>query len=273
MKKVKYLRQIPACSIIVCFLLISNQLSIGQSLDDYSTGKDAYYGNGHWGFSLSGSNLSNSKAPNPSSHQVSGLTMKIDFRRYHLDHGGKRLFFQNKTIGDMLFILGKEIRKGTGAERAENSTLGTGLIGWTSWGWNVMSKPKSAFAVGFNLNDYIVGSTYIYTDGNGQPLSPVTLEPQGYYWAGGPSFFFDYQISDDLSLQSFVSYSLAFWRPVSLDYATVDNAYAKPHFGQLNVELHTRFHLYGGLDYVTLVNRGDLPNSTKRFDILIGYQF
>lgn len=183
------------------------------------------------------------------------------------------MFFQNKTIGDAIFILGKEITTGKGAERSETSTVTTGLIGWTSWGWNVIDRPKSSFALGFNLNDYIIGATYIYTDPFGQPLSPVTTEPQGYYWAGGPSFFFDYQISEKLNLQSFASYSLAFWRPVSLSYAVEDKSYAKPHFVQFNVELHTPFHLYGGVDFTSLINRGDLPNSTKRFDLLVGYQF
>ncbi|MBL7873092.1 MAG: hypothetical protein JNM78_15855 [Cyclobacteriaceae bacterium] len=248
-------------------------ISSAQTLDDFNVGKNEYYGNGHWGLALSFSSLSNSAAPNPSSHRVTGFTLKIDYKKYNLGKGGKRMFFQNKTIGDMIFILGSEITSGKGAERAENSALSTGLIGWTSWGWNVLANGKSSVAIGFNLNDYILGSTYVYTDAQGQKLSPITTEPQGYYWGGGPSLFFDYQISEKLNLQSFASYSFSFWRPVSLDYATKDNSYEKPHFMEFNVELQTKFQVYGGVDFTTLINRGDLPNRTKRFDIIVGYRF
>lgn len=259
--------------LVVCVTIVSCHTAAAQSLSDFSISKNPYYENTHWGFTLSFSNLSNSEAPNPSSHRVSGVTMKIDYRKYGLGKGGKRMFFQNKTIGDAIFILGSEIISGKGAERSETSTITTGLIGWTSWGWNLTDAAKSSLAVGFNLNDYLIGSTYIYTDALGQPQTPITTEPQGYYWAGGPSVFFDYQISEKLNLQSFASYSLAFWRPVSLSYAQEDKSYPKPHLVQVNLELHTPFHLYGGIDFTTLVNRGDLPNSTKRLDILIGYQF
>jgi hypothetical protein len=257
----------------LCGMLFLNNISSAQSLGDFSVGKNEYYGNGHWGFALGFTSLSNSAAPNPSAHSMSGFALKIDYKKYNFEKGGKRMFYQNKIIGDMIFILGSEIKSGKGAERAENSALGTGFIGWTSWGWNIVVKDKAALALGFNLNDYIIGSTYVYTNAQGQKQSPITTEPQGYYWAGGPSLFFDYQISENLNLQSFASYSLSFWRAVSLSYAQKDNSYEKPHFLEFNAELQTKFHLYGGIDFTTLINRGDLPNSTKRFDIFVGYRF
>lgn len=257
---------------LLVFLMSAQNLA-AQSLADFNVGKNEYYGNGHWGFALSLSHLSNSDAPNPSAHNVTGLALKIDYKKYNLEKGGKRFFFQNKTIGDALFILGSEIATGKGAERAENSTISTGLIGWSSWGWNLVATDKATFAIGFNLNDYIIGSTYIYTNAQGQKQTPVTTEPQGYYWGGGPSFFFDYQISENLNLQTFAGYTMSFWRAVSLSYADKDNNYPKPHIAELNVELQTKFHLYGGFDYTTLINRGNLPNNTKRFDIIVGYRF
>lgn len=245
-----------------------------QSLESFKNGKDEFYdGFGHWGFSLSISNLSNPAAPNPDAHSMTGLTLKIDYKKYSFEKGSRHMFFQNKTIGDLLFILGSEISSGKGAERSESSTISTGLIGWTSWGWNLVGKEKASVALGFNLNDYIIGSTYIYSDSQGQLQSPLTTEPQGYYWGGGPSLFFDYAISEKLVLQTFAAYSLAFWRPVSLSYAQEDKSYPKPNFLHLNAEIQTSFHLYGGVDFTSLINRGDLPNDTKRVDIIIGYRF
>jgi hypothetical protein len=259
--------------LFLCGIFFPKINTFAQSLADFSVGKNEYYGNGHWGFALSISSLSNSAAPNPSVHSITGLALKVDYKKYNLEKGGKRMFFQNKTIGDALFILGSEITSGKGAERGENSTITTGLIGWTSWGWNIVAKDKATVALGFNLNDYIIGSTYVYTNAQGQKQTPITTEPQGYYWAGGPSLFFDYQISENLNLQTFAAYSLSFWRAVSLSYAEKDNSYAKPHFLEFNAELQTKFHLYGGIDFTTLINRGDLPNSTKRFDVIVGYRF
>lgn len=263
--------------IFLCFFILLCLFSISlsaQSLDGFKNGKDVFYdGYGHWGFSLSISSLSNPAAPNPDAHSITGLALKIDYKKYSAEKGGRHMFFQNKTIGDLLFILGSEIRNDKGAERGENSALTTGLIGWTSWGWNLIGKEKTSLAFGFNLNDYIIGSTYVYTNSQGQPQTPITTEPQGYYWGGGPSVFFDYALSEKLTLQTFASYSLAFWRPVSLSYAQEDKSYPKPHFFQLNAEIQTSFHLYGGVDFTSLINRGDLPNDTKRIDFIVGYRF
>jgi len=263
-------------STIIFLFVVScnNPFIFAQTLESFKNGKNEFYdGSGHWGFALSVSRLSNPVAPNPEAHSITGLAKKIDFKKYNFDKGGRRFYFQNKTIGDLLFTLGSEIQKDKGAERGENSALTTGLIGWTSWGWNVLAKPKSALALGFNINDYILGSTYIYTDTQGNKQTPITTEPQGYYWSGGPSLFLDYAISETLVLQAFAGYSFAFWRPVSLSYAQEDKAYPKPQFLHLNAELQTKFHLYGGIDFTSLINRGDLPNDTKRFDIIVGYRF
>jgi hypothetical protein len=256
------------------FILMCQFSLSGQSLESFKNGKDEFYdGYGHWGFSLSLSNLSNPAAPNSEAHNITGLALKIDYKKYSYEKGARHMFFQNKTIGDLLFILGSEISSDKGAERSESSTISTGLIGWTSWGWNILGKEKTSLAFGFNLNDYIIGSTYVYKDSQGQNQTPITTEPQGYYWGGGPSLFFDYALSEKLVLQTFASYSLTFWRPVSLSYAQEDNSYPKPHVFQLNAEIQTSFHLYGGVDFTSLINRGDLPNDTKRIDFIVGYRF
>jgi hypothetical protein len=121
--------------IVQCCLLVSilsgttcSKLS-AQSLSEYKVGKEEFFDNGHWGFALSFSNMSNAVAPNPSSHSVSALSMKIDFKKYRFGSGKRRFYFQNKTIGDLLTLLGNR-DKG----RGENSALTTGLIGWSSWG-------------------------------------------------------------------------------------------------------------------------------------------
>ncbi|MBX2899105.1 MAG: hypothetical protein KF775_05630 [Cyclobacteriaceae bacterium] len=254
------------------FVVLCCSATQAQNLADFQLGKNDFYDEGHWGFALSYSAITNRQAPSPDNHNASGFAMKIDWKKYRAGSGERRFFYQNKSLGDMIFVLGSEIRRGTGVERGENSAL-SNLVGWSSWGWNVVSSSKLNVAAGFNLNDYMIGSTYIYRTGQ-VAQSPVTLEPQGYYWGGGPSAFVDYLVNDKLMIQGFAAYSIAGWRAVSVSYATVDNNYPKPHFLHLNLELQSNlFHLYGGIEYCRLINRGDIPNNTTRFDLIIGYRF
>ncbi|MFN3841546.1 MAG: hypothetical protein ACK4RF_12645 [Cyclobacteriaceae bacterium] len=251
----------------------------GQSLQEFKNGKEPFYkekgsigDHGTWGFALSFSNLSNPVAPNSNAHNITKLSMRMDYKRYRNEKGKPRMFYQNKSLGDVFVILGSELKNHTGVDQKEGSTIST-FIGWTSWGWNMLAKDRAMIAMGFNINDYIVGTRYYYRDVNGGIISQETKEPQGLYYGIGPSVFFDYAISEKVILQTLTSYTATFWRPVSLSYATVDKSYPKPHFLHLNAELQTSFKLFVGFDVAVLLNRGDLPNDTRRIDLLIGYRF
>lgn len=253
--------------------------AIGQSLPEFKNGKEQFYkekgsigDHGNWGFALSASTLSNPAAPNSDAHSITKLSMRMDYKRYRKEKGKPRMFYQNKSLGDVITILGSELKNNTGVEQKEGSTVST-FIGWTSWGWNVLAKDRAMIALGFNINDYIVGTRYYYRDINGGIISQETNEPQGLYYGSGLSVFFDYALSQKVILQTLTSYTASFWRPVSLSYATVDSSYPKPHFLHLNAELQTSFKVFVGFDYTIMLNRGDLPNDTRRLDLLIGYRF
>jgi hypothetical protein len=137
----------------------------------------------------------------------------------------------------------------------------------------LVAKQRTAIALGFNINDYIVGSTYVYTNPQGQKQSPVTNEPQGNYWGAGPTLFADVSLSEKLVLHVFSAYSISLLRTTSVEYAIEDNSYPKPHFLHFNAELQTRGHLYAGVDFTALLNQGNNPNATQRIDLLVGYRF
>lgn len=257
------------------YLCLSTAGVFSQSLEDFKLGKENFYlekggykNSDKFAVALSISSLANPAAPNPDAHNRTAPAMRIDWKRYHIGKGRSRRFFQNKSIGDLLTLLGRP----KGVNREEGSSFST-FIGWASWGWNIIAKDRHMFALGFNVNDYVVGSTCIYTDTFGNPLSPVTQEPQGLYYGSGPSLFYDFAISEKMILQVHTAYTATFWRPISLSYAQEDKSYPKPHFYHLNAELQTSFKLFVGFDFSMLINRGDLPNDTRRLDLLIGYRF
>lgn len=242
-----------------------------QSFIDFDKQKRPFYDEPHFGFSLSYTMMSNPDAPYPEAHRQNGPTLQLYYKKYNLDKGDTRMFWQNKILGDLLFLLGKKIATDKGVTREEGSVL-SDLIGSTSWGWNLNESNRISTALGFNLNDYIIGATY-FERFNGEPVNGSTKEPQGYYWATGPSLFVDYVISNQLVLQTFASYSFSLFKAVSVSDAANDKSYPKPHFVHLNVELQSSIRLYGGLDYTWLINRGDLPNKTRRLDIILGFRF
>lgn len=255
----------------VLFMLFLSYRSFSQSFTDFDKQKSAYYDEPHFGFSLAYTSMSNPDAPYHEVHRQSGFTMQIYYKKYNLDKGDTRMYWQNKSIGDLLNLLVREIQTDKGAEREEGSVL-SDLIGKTSWGWNVNNARRLSTAVGFNLNDYIIGATYAERF-NGEPVNLKTSEPQGYYWATGPSVFVDYVLTNDLVLQAFASYSLSMFRAVSVSNAVKDKSYPKPHFANINIELQTSLRLYGGIDYTWLINRGALPNKTRRLDVVVGFRF
>ncbi|MCK6616667.1 MAG: hypothetical protein L6Q51_03395 [Cyclobacteriaceae bacterium] len=264
--------------LLACFFMLTYTV-IGQSLQEFKNGKEPFYkekggigDHGTWGFALSVSNLSNPAAPNSNAHNITKLSMRMDYKRYRKEKGKSRMFYQNKSLGDVFTILGSELSSNTGVDQKEGSTIST-FIGWSSWGWNVLVKEKAMVAMGFNINDYVVGTRYYYRDINGGIISQESKEPQGLYYGSGLSVFFDYALSEKVILQTLTSYTASFWRPVSLSYATVDSSYPKPHFLHFNAELQTSFKLFVGFDFTMLINRGDLPNDTRRLDILLGYRF
>lgn len=220
------------------------------------------------GFTASFSNLSNPEAPvHVEAHRLSALVGKFDMKSMSAEVGSRRYFFQYKLLGDLISLLDKTVQNSNAIYRDENSTLSNGLLGWHSVAWNIVATPKLSFVIGGNANDYIIGSTYDTDTGR------VTLEPQGYHLAAGPAIFTDYLINDYLLLQIHAAYSMSYLNAGDLSYATVDKEYPKPHFGSLNIELNSPWGVYAGFDYNWLINRGNLPGNTKRWDYLIGIRF
>jgi len=103
----------------------------------------------------------------------------------------------------------------------------------------------------------------------------ITIEPQGYWFGTGPSVFVDYYINQYFILHGHMAYSAGFWRAEELDDNPeyVDDSYPNPHFGSINLIIQSKWGFMTGIDYNWLINRGENPNNTRRFDLIVGFRF
>lgn len=259
------------CLLVLCFFCVP--ATLGQTLTDFTYFDKDYNDDTYLSTSWSYTFSSNPAAPNPAAHSVQGGTAKLDIRSVHFERGHSRSLYQHKLLFDMILILDNMINKdGSKYYREEGSGLTTGIIGWYSFGWNIISKDRLCVALGGNLNDYFITNSY-RLDSSSTNLT--SIEPQGYWFSGGPSAFADVYLNKYAIIHAMTSYSMGYWRAASLTYGgtQVDDSYPKPHFGGLSIELQTHWGAFVGLDHNWLINRGSNSNKTKRTDFLVGFKF
>jgi len=252
--------------LILCFFV-----SKAQNLSDFKYLNYPYENEWYLGIALSSSSINNTQAPRPEKHHLTAISGEIELKNSSFKRGDYRYYGQHKLIPDMLVLTKQAIDINTNVlNRDESSYLANGILGWHSWTWNLNKPTKVSYSLGLNLNDYFLGSTYNTDTTSNHWVSP---EPQGYYFAAGPTFIGNYLLNKSFMLELMASYSVSYWRAVSLSYATVNNKYPKPHFAQINLELFTTLGVFAGVDYNFIINRGDIPNNTSRIDILLGFRF
>lgn len=235
------------------------------------------YGNNEQYFGLypTLSFVNNKVAPNPQNHKLKGWTGELSYRKVDFAKYKWRISWQQKMFVDVILILNKALQKGdpNAIDRKENTSLTTGIIGWVDGVIN-MNEPTGNFlwAIGANHNDYFYGSTYADTSRNGYTWA--TFDPQGYYLALGPTVTVNYLPSRFLMIEGSCSYSFSYKKVVDISYATNPNpSYPMPHWGQIDLELHSKWGFFTGCNYNWIINRGNIPNKGKRLDVLVGFRF
>lgn len=251
-------------------VLLSCTICKAQKLDDFVF-VDKQYGNDAYVDLVASYSISrNPKAPNPDGHHVQGFTGKLSLRSVHFDVGEQKTLYQHKLLFDLILIIDSHLAGNDKAlARQEGSGLTTGIIGWYSTGWNVFKTDRLSGAIGVNLNDYFLTNSYRLDF----PKDDLTsIEPQGYWFAAGPSVFLDVGLNKYFLLHTHAFYSMSYWRAASLSYAERNDHYPKPHFGNFSFEVQSKWALFAGMDYSWLINRGNNPNNTKRLDFLLGFR-
>lgn len=261
--------------ILFSFVMLA-AIASAQSLSEFTYLGDRY-GNDelYIGLNPTYSFLSNKAAPNPDIHSISGFSGDLSLRRVNFDQGSLSWNWQHKMILDVFLLVGKAVKQLDASElnRAQNTSITCGIIGWLDFTWAI-NKPQNRFqlSAGINHHDYFYASTYAVDTIPGQNWA--SFDPQGYYFSAGPTLKANYLLSSAFMLEVSSSYSISYWRATNLTYATnPSDDYPLPHFGQVDVELQTKWGAFAGVNYNWINNRGNIPSDGKRLDLIFGFRF
>ena len=257
-------------------IFFSSLCARAQSLDKFEYLGELYANNeSYLGLYPTYTFVRNKVAPNPQNQSIQGWTGEIHFRKVNFNQFKGRFTLQQKMFVDVFLILDKALQKGdpNAILRKEHTSLTTGIIGWLDYVINI-NKPtgRFLFALGVNHNDYFYGSTYADTTQNGRNWS--TYDPQGYYFAAGPTATLNFLPFNFLMVETSFSYSVSYKKMLDVTYATNPSpTYPLPHWGQLDVELQTKWGFFTGFNYNWIINKGNILNKGKRLDLLFGFRF
>ncbi|MCC7297531.1 MAG: hypothetical protein IT244_04295 [Bacteroidia bacterium] len=253
---------------LLIFTALFVHLCYGQNLKDFKYLKDPYQHESYLGFAGTFTAIRNNAAPFPEAHALQDFSADINYRSVNFDQGEMQYLGHYKLLPDLFFLLGKMINQKNNGLRGEGSSVTSGIAGWHRWVWNVKSKPKMCYSLGFALNDYFMGNSY--RDSNNQLK---TYEPQGWWLSAGPTAMYHAAIGKHFVFHGTINYNLGYYKPVNVSYAVVDNQYPKPHFFHTHVELVSSLGLFAGIDYTAVINRGNIPGKVRRIDGLLGFKF
>lgn len=252
--------------------LVNGNGVYAQSISDFNYLKEEYNERTFIDINPTYTMVRNNAAPYPEHHKLNGWSGSLTIRKVDFGRGKWQYRFEHRLLFDLILILQNMIDSdGKKYYRSESSGYTTGPIGWWSFGPNVIANNRMSMGIGANFNDYFLGASY-HIDSLSQDLT--TLEPQGYWFSGGPALFTDVRLNNTFLIHLHASYSFGFWRAVSLSYSDteINDAYRKPDFGGVNVQLQSRWGVFLGFSHNWLINRTPNPNSTTRSDIHIGFK-
>ncbi|MFK8039287.1 MAG: hypothetical protein AB8B74_13420 [Crocinitomicaceae bacterium] len=262
--------------IISIFCAIFTCTSFSQKLSDFKYLNETYGNNELYiGVNPTFSFMNNKAAPFPERHSLKGFSAELSMRKVNFDKGTLSWNWQHKMLGDVLLLVNNALTKTNASVllREEETSLTCGIIGWIDM-TIAINHPnnKWQWSLGANHHDYFYGSTYsVDTIPN---ESWASLNPQGYFFAAGPTLKVNYLLNRFLMTEVSSSYSFSYWKAIDLTYAhQPDVEYPLPHFGQIDFELQTKWGLFGGINYNWIVNRGHIPSEGKRLDLIFGFRF
>ncbi|KAB1064872.1 hypothetical protein [Salibacter halophilus] len=262
------------CTILTLFLSVFVMGSMAQSVNDLGWFRDSYTDQTYIGLGLNHTWISNDEAPNPDAHKRSGWTVKLESRKITYEQWKSSRYWEHKMFGDIINYYANYRKGDASIYVSESSHISTGLFGWWSWVWNVTKPGRFSAAGGLNLNDFFLHSSYV-KDENSQydRISNKTrIEPNGYYFATGPSIRMNYMITSGIQLEYFGSLSIPFGRVTPEDFENQNDDYPNPFFLNNNVEIISSYGFYAGFSFTDIINRGDNPNSSMRRDAYLGFR-
>lgn len=224
----------------------------------------------YFGFNPTFSMLRNKVAPYPERHKVNALSFDFNYKSINTDRGGIRFNFNNKSIGDLVSLL-RSVTKGEKDIYVEETTYLGSLLAQIDLDVNInKSSGKIQYSIGVSHTDYLYAGRYTVDSLKGQ----FTLNPQGWYLTAGPHFMINAVLSDFLLAELSGGYGFTYARPISMSDAYQPNVYySNPDFGNVKLELQSKWGVYACGHFNWITNKGPIPSAGKRLDLFIGFRF
>lgn len=256
-----------ALGLLVFLTLINFDISTAQGIQDFRYLKEPLQRESFIAVGLNRSRTVNAAAPRPENHDLAYYNLYLDFRHYRIEKGEVSVSYGNPLMTDLLLLLRKTFDNPNSIYRAEGSQLSSGPLGWLNLGWNLSGPGTVQAFAGFHLHDYFLTSTYVDAlEGR------YSEEPQGYYFSAGPALGLRAAASKLLLAELRGQYGMSYWRATTTSYAVRDDDYPLPHWVHVQADLLTKWGIFFSLQHHRMLNRGPLPNSTHRWDAILGFQ-
>ncbi|WP_421752021.1 hypothetical protein [Croceimicrobium sp.] len=253
----------------LCLLAGLFHLSLKAQLSTFQYLEEDYYADElYLGLSTRHVNLEFPNALPAENHRMSAWTGDFLLYRTNLEPGGMRYLFRNKILGEIFYGFGEDF---TDIARAEGSTFSHFLIGAHDFNWNLWVRDRWALAMGFNLTDLALGSTFIVKDSLGYE-HPFTPAPHGWYVGLGPALMADYLISDFFLLELQADYTFHLKNLVPLSYGEKAPDIAMPHQYFLSAHLLTSWGLYTGIEASFLNDRSAYNGDARKLEWHFGFR-
>ncbi len=232
-------------------------------------GEDYFDNELYLGVALRNTNIAFPNAVPIENHQLSFWTGDLLLYRTNMNPGGFRYSLRNKVLGELFFAFGEYFDD---IYRREGSTFSHFFIGAHTFSWNTVIRDRWALALGFNLNDLIVGSTFRVADSLGR-IQDFTPAPHGCYIGAGPSLRFDYLLNRFLLLELQGDYTFHFTNAVPLTYGEDDPDHPMPHQAFLALHLMSSWGIYTGFEASFLNDRSSYNGDAAKIEWHIGFRF
>lgn len=256
---------------ILFFVLVNTVVHSQTSIESFTYLGERYGDNeSYLGFNPTFSMLRNNVAPYPERHKVNALSFDFNYKTVDTDRGALRLNLNNKGIGDLVSLLRSVTKGEKDIYVHENTYLGT-LLAQIDFDVN-LNRPTGRFqySLGASHTDYLYAARYTVDSLNGQ----FTLNPQGWYLTIGPHVMMNAVLSDFLLAELSGGYGFTYARPFSVSDAYLPDAnYPVRGFGNLKIELQSKWGVYACGHFNWINNRGPIPSSGKRLDLFVGFRF
>ncbi len=257
-----------------CLLIVLFGCSFGlkaQNLQSFKYLGDTFSGYYYIGWAYSHGVTQNEAVIGAENHRLTGNFMELNFKYHDYQKGHWQFDLRTKMYTDIIKQLADNILDIESAYTApENTGITTGPLGWHTYTYNLLAASYLCLSAGAHHNDYFYFANARTSETDSKL---ITKEPQGYYFAAGPSLMLSLYASKFLMINLKSQYSFAYWRPVSVSDAIEDNNYPLPQFFGFTTELLTPWGFYFEVDHNRLINRGNNPNAGMRTDFNIGFKF